>query len=119
MRHLWGAFRARAAPAFTYLTATRLGRGGRSGAEVAVLDGSGLRCRIGWQYRLEKDALGPWEHSCRIDWGSAAHAAADTLHLLPLLLLLLLRPEVNFISAIPDGGRKFSKFINSPSLGHT
>jgi len=30
----------------------------------------------GWQYHLEKDALGPWEHSCRIDGVMAALATA-------------------------------------------
>ena len=30
----------------------------------------------GWEYLLEKDALGPWAHGCPIDGGWAAHAAA-------------------------------------------
>jgi hypothetical protein len=30
----------------------------------------------GWEYLLEKDALGPWAHSCRLDGGPALRAAA-------------------------------------------
>ncbi len=55
---LLGAFWPRAAAAFTHLTAERLVEGGCSGAEVAGLDGSGLRCRIGVAIPVGKGCIG-------------------------------------------------------------
>jgi hypothetical protein len=52
-----GAFWPRAAAAFTHLSAERAGRG-CNGAEVAWLDGSGLRCRIGVVIPFRKISIG-------------------------------------------------------------